>query len=95
MSRRRGPGLVLWEVRRAGVVQAGSFEVAPLWDAPATSMSGEHHVFALTWRPDAPFTADGVYTVDFEVAGKYGVGPQQAPLRVVAAAAPGLPLTSA
>ncbi|HEY0133664.1 MAG TPA: hypothetical protein VGB85_06275, partial [Nannocystis sp.] len=83
--------LVLWEVRRDGVVQPGSFEVVPLWDAAATSVSPENHKFALIWRPDAPFTADGVYTVDFEIAGYWQTGPQQAPLRVVPAEPPALP----
>lgn len=60
--------LLVWEVRRDGELQAGKFEVTPLWDGAATSVEGELHVFALIWRPDAPFTAGGEYTVDYQLA---------------------------
>jgi len=76
--------LLLWEVRRDGVVQPGAFEVVPLFDAEATSVTPEAHVFALLWRPDAPFTAGGAYTLDFQVADPHESTPVRVTLEVVA-----------
>lgn len=83
--------LQTWQVLRDGVAMPGEFATHPLYDAEATAVSPEAHVFVLVWRPAEPFAPGSVYRLDWGIADR-GFGPRSVELDVRAEPPPPLVL---